>query len=65
MTTTAVQVRSLEPMVTALRAQGYAVIGPTVRDGAIVLEDLESADKLPYGVGVDLAPGGYRLRAQR
>jgi len=47
---------------TALRGAGYRVIGPTVRDGAIVLDELESAGDLPFGWGVRLAPGGYRLR---
>src|SRR4051794_12825172 len=53
---------SLEPLVATLREDGYRVVGPTVRDGAIVLAELESADQLPYGWGVTLAPGGYRLR---
>jgi ferredoxin len=52
------------PLVAALRAEGYVVIGPTVRDGAIVLAELESADQLPYGVGVELEPGGYSIRAR-
>ncbi len=46
----------------ALRRAGYLVIGPTVRDGAIVLAELASAADLPYGWGVALEPGGYRLR---
>ncbi|HUK70190.1 MAG TPA: 4Fe-4S dicluster domain-containing protein [Streptosporangiaceae bacterium] len=46
----------------ALRRAGYLVVGPTVRDGAIVLAELESAADLPYGWGVTLEPGGYRLR---
>ncbi|GAA4507439.1 4Fe-4S dicluster domain-containing protein [Actinoallomurus oryzae] len=46
----------------ALRADGYTVIGPTHRDGAIVLAELASADDLPYGWGVTLEPGGYRTR---
>jgi formate hydrogenlyase subunit 6/NADH:ubiquinone oxidoreductase subunit I len=58
----AVQLSSLHALVTALRADGRRVIGPTVRDGAIVLAELESADELPYGWGVELAPGEYRLR---
>ncbi len=45
-----------------LRREGYRVIGPTVRDGAIVLAELASAADLPYGWGVALEPGGYRLR---
>jgi ferredoxin len=58
----ALLVSSLEPMIAALRQDGYRVVGPTVRDDAIVLAELESADALPYGLGVTLAPGGYRLR---
>ena len=38
------------------------MVGPTVRDGAIVLAELESAGQLPFGWGVTLGPGGYRLR---
>jgi ferredoxin len=46
----------------ALRDAGYRVIGPTVRDGAIVLAELGSAADLPFGWGVSLEPGGYRIR---
>jgi ferredoxin len=46
----------------ALREAGYQVIGPTVRDDAIILAELTSADELPFGWGVQLQPGGYRLR---
>ena len=53
---------SLVPLVRALRADGYRVIGPTVRDGAIVLDELDSADALPHGWGVTTAPGRYRLQ---
>ena len=45
-----------------LVAEGYRVIGPTVQDGAIVLTELSSPAELPFGWGVTLAPGGYRLR---
>ncbi|MFY1671535.1 4Fe-4S dicluster domain-containing protein [Plantactinospora sp. WMMB334] len=53
---------TLEPLVVALREDGYRVVGPTVRDGTVGLDELESADELPYGWGVDVEPGGYRLR---
>jgi ferredoxin len=62
MESTVVRLSGLGPLVDALRADGYRVIGPTVRDGAIVLAELASAEALPYGWGVELAPGGYRLR---
>ena len=45
-----------------LVAEGYRVIGPAVQDGAIVLTELSSPAELPFGWGVTLAPGGYRLR---
>ena len=53
---------ALEPIFTSLRDAGFSVIGPTVRDGAIVLAELEAAADLPFGWGVRLEPGGYRLR---
>ncbi|SEC75398.1 4Fe-4S dicluster containing protein [Streptomyces sp. 3213] len=51
----------LDALVAALTAQGRTVVGPTVRDGAIVLSELASADVLPYGWGVELDAGRYRL----
>ncbi|MEU6255787.1 4Fe-4S dicluster domain-containing protein [Streptomyces sp. NPDC047043] len=51
----------LNALVAALVAQGRTVVGPTVRDGAIVLAEMTSADTLPYGWGVELDAGRYRL----
>ncbi|MFI0538048.1 ferredoxin [Streptomyces canus] len=51
----------LNTLVAALVAQGRTVVGPTVRDGAIVLAEMTSADSLPYGWGVELEAGRYRL----
>ncbi len=53
---------SLEPLIGALRAEGMTIVGPSVRDGAIVLTELDSAAQLPHGWGVELSPGGYKLR---
>ncbi|MDF3288698.1 4Fe-4S dicluster domain-containing protein [Streptomyces silvisoli] len=52
----------LNTLITALARRGRTVIGPTVRDGAIVLAELSSGDELPYGWGVELEAGHYRLR---
>jgi len=52
---------ALTDLVGFLRADGYTVIGPTVRDGAIVLEELTNAAALPFGWGVDTEAGRYRL----
>jgi len=57
-----IDTRGLEDLYDALVEQGYRVIGPTVQDDAIVLRELSSARELPFGWGVRLQPGGYRLR---
>jgi hypothetical protein len=41
--------------------RGYALIGPTVRDGAIVLSPITSVADLPAGVRDEQAPAHYRL----
>ncbi len=45
-----------------LQQQGYRVIGPQVRDGAIQYRDLDSVDELPWGVTQTQFPGEYRLQ---
>jgi formate hydrogenlyase subunit 6/NADH:ubiquinone oxidoreductase subunit I len=57
-----IDVNGLGDLYRALVAAGYRVIGPAVQDGAIVLRELSSAAELPFGWGVRLEPGGYRLR---
>lgn len=52
----------LHRLVDVLTEHGYRVIGPTVRDNAIVLAELQSASDLPRGWGVEVSPGQYRLR---
>ena len=47
----------LDRLVDALIADGYQVIGPTVRDSAIVLAELDSAAQLPAGWGWIPGPG--------
>ncbi|MBM2616416.1 4Fe-4S dicluster domain-containing protein [Actinoplanes sp. LDG1-06] len=57
-----IDVSALALLFETLREQGYTVVGPTVRDGAVVTAVLDSADQLPYGVGVETEAGRYRLR---
>jgi ferredoxin len=62
-TTTAVLTRpGLDELVAALVSEGYRVVAPTVRDGAIVLAEITSGLELPSGWGVETGPGHYRLR---
>jgi ferredoxin len=57
-----IDVDGLGTLYQVLVADGYRVIGPAVQDGAIVLRELASAGELPFGWGVKLAAGSYRLR---
>lgn len=53
--------RALDDLIRVLRDDGRRVVGPTVRDSAVVLAELEAGDELPDGWGVTTAPGEYRL----
>jgi sulfhydrogenase subunit beta (sulfur reductase) len=46
-----------------LRAEGYEVVGPQVRDHALVFAPLSNVAQLPTGIRDHQAPGHYRLEA--
>jgi len=52
----------IDKLIRALTGRGYQVLGPTVRDGAIVYDKIEGADDLPRGWTDDQGPGRYRLK---
>lgn len=52
----------LDRLISALAAQGFTVIGPTVRDRAIVYEQIGSTSDLPQGWTDEQEGGTYRLR---
>ena len=51
----------LDALIHALRKAGRRVIGPTVREGAIVYDEIESAAALPVGLRDEQSAGRYRL----
>jgi len=52
-------------LIEALSRRGYEVFGPTVRDGAIVYDRIESAVGLPRGWTDEQEPGRYRLKRRQ
>jgi ferredoxin len=52
----------LSALLHALRSDGYVLVGPTVRDGAIVNAEIEGAHELPVGWTEEQEAGTYRLR---
>jgi sulfhydrogenase subunit beta (sulfur reductase) len=57
--------RDFPSLFRALHANGYQVVGPTVRDGAIVYDHLSGVDDLPIGWTDRQGPGKYRLERRR
>jgi NAD(P)H-flavin reductase/formate hydrogenlyase subunit 6/NADH:ubiquinone oxidoreductase subunit I len=51
----------LDRLIARLREDGRRVIGPTVVDGAVSYEEIESSADLPIGLRDDQAAGSYRL----
>jgi ferredoxin len=52
---------ALEQLFGALRARGYRLVGPRIRDGAIVFDAIEGECDLPIGWSDIQEPGKYRL----
>jgi len=59
--TAVVEPAALELLIRGLRDRGFRVLGPKVREGAIVYDELRSADELPVGWTDEQSPGHYRL----
>ena len=53
--------QGLDRLLVLLREDGRRVMGPTVRDGAIVYDEVGSGADLPAGVNDEQSPGRYRL----
>jgi ferredoxin len=59
--TAVVEPSAVDVLIDVLRARGFRVVGPTVRDGAIVYDELDSASDLPIGWTDAQEAGVYRL----
>jgi sulfhydrogenase subunit beta (sulfur reductase) len=52
----------MSALLQVLKARGYDVIGPTVRDGSVVYDHLESVEDLPVGWTDEQDAGAYHLK---
>lgn len=57
--------RDFNRLFQALKSRGYCVAGPTVREGAIVYDEVASADDLPVGWTDVQEAGKYRLERRK
>jgi sulfhydrogenase subunit beta (sulfur reductase) len=53
---------SLQTVFDDLRAAGFTLVGPTVRDGAVVLDEIVGVEDLPQGWTDEQEGGTYRLK---
>jgi ferredoxin len=51
-----------DTLLAAIAGRGYTVIGPTIRDGAIVYGEITATEELPVGWTDEQEAGRYRLR---
>ena len=49
-------------LLNALQKRGYTCIGPTIRDAAIVYDEIRSEQDLPIGYTDEQDNGTYRLK---
>jgi formate hydrogenlyase subunit 6/NADH:ubiquinone oxidoreductase subunit I len=61
-TTRILERRHFPSLLSALASRGYRLVGPTVRDGAIVYDEIHSASDLPEGWTDQQDGGTYRLQ---
>ena len=54
--------QGLTELIDTLRAEGFRVIGPTLRDQAIVYDEIKSVSDLPAGWTDEQDGGHYRVR---
>ncbi len=57
-----IEAKKFGTLFSLLQEDGYTVVGPTVRDQAIVYDELEKVDDLPIGITDEQLPGSYRIK---
>ena len=60
-----IELKDLPGLFSALRSRGFTVIGPTLRDGAIVLDAITGVDDLPRGWTDVQVAAGYQVRKRK
>lgn len=53
---------ALQVLLKSLRQHGYDLVGPTIRDNAVVYGEITNVEDMPVGWGDEQEAGTYRLR---
>ena len=57
-----VEAQDLQPLFDVLKKRGYQLLGPRLRDGAIIYDEIHSVSDLPVGWTDEQDGGTYRLK---
>ena len=57
--------QDFDQLINALKSRGYDVVGPTIREGAIVYDHVASTSDLPAGWTDEQEGGKYRLKRRK
>jgi len=60
-----IEYAGLRALFGVLRANGYQLVGPRLRDGVIIYDELASIDELPAGWTDEQEAGKYRPRKRK
>lgn len=61
-TSAVIEPAGIQAIIEVLAGDGFRVVGPTLRDGAVVYDDVDAASDLPIGWTDEQDGGTYRLR---
>ena len=59
--TALLQYADFQALIDVLADRGYSILGPTVRNGAVVYEEVAAIEELPIGLRDEQGGGHYRL----
>ncbi len=57
-----IESKQLNILFDSLKERGYTIVGPTVREGSIVYDNIDSASELPIGWTDEQSAANYRLK---
>ena len=57
-----VSVPEFGKLFSCFQEKGYTIVGPTIKDQAIVYSELDAVSDLPIGWTDDQGPGFYRIK---
>ncbi|MBM4175479.1 MAG: sulfite reductase subunit A [Ignavibacteria bacterium] len=56
-----IEIKEIDALFELLRGDGYNLIGPVLKDGAVIYDEIESSSDLPIGWTDEQEPGKYRI----